>query len=68
MPSTGKRSRTVLARQVTTRSPAALARLKQAVIDNGNVFAELMEAVKVCSLGQVTHALFDVGGQYRRSM
>jgi methylmalonyl-CoA mutase len=49
-------------------APAALARLKQAVIDNGNVFAELMEAVKVCSLGQVTHALFDVGGQYRRSM
>ncbi|MEP7063724.1 MAG: methylmalonyl-CoA mutase family protein, partial [Betaproteobacteria bacterium] len=49
-------------------APAALARLKKTVIDNGNVFAELMEAVKVCSLGQVTHALFDVGGQYRRSM
>jgi isobutyryl-CoA mutase len=34
----------------------------------GNVFAELMEAVKVCSLGQITDALFEVGGQYRRSM
>ncbi|HEY5367274.1 MAG TPA: methylmalonyl-CoA mutase family protein, partial [Casimicrobiaceae bacterium] len=51
-----------------SEAPAALARLKQTVIDNGNVFAELMDAVKVCSLGQVTHALFDVGGQYRRSM
>ena len=49
-------------------APAALARLKKTVIDNGNVFAELMEAVKVCSLGQITHALFDVGGQYRRNM
>jgi isobutyryl-CoA mutase len=49
-------------------APAALARLQQVVIGNGNVFAELMEAVKVCSLGQITHALFDVGGQYRRSM
>ena len=49
-------------------APAALAKLKQAVIDNGNVFAELMNTVRVCSLGQITHALFDVGGQYRRSM
>ena len=49
-------------------APAALARLKQTVIDNGNVFAELMHTVRVCSLGQITHALFEVGGQYRRSM
>jgi len=49
-------------------APAALARLKQAVIDNGNVFAELMDTVRVCSLGQITNALFEVGGQYRRSM
>ena len=35
---------------------------------NGNVFAELMNAVRCCSLGQITHALFEVGGQYRRSM
>ncbi len=49
-------------------SPAAIARLKKTVIDNGNVFAELMDSVTVCSLGQITHALFEVGGQYRRSM
>ena len=35
---------------------------------NENVFAVLMDAVRVCSLGQITHALFEVGGQYRRSM
>jgi isobutyryl-CoA mutase len=45
-----------------------LARLKQCVIDNGNVFEVLMDAVRVCSLGQITDALFDVGGQYRRNM
>ncbi|HEX4884590.1 MAG TPA: fused isobutyryl-CoA mutase/GTPase IcmF [Casimicrobiaceae bacterium] len=49
-------------------APAALERLKKVVVENGNVFAELMETVRVCSLGQITHALFDVGGQYRRSM
>ena len=42
--------------------------LQQAVIDNGNVFEVLMHAVRVCSLGQITNALFEVGGQYRRSM
>jgi methylmalonyl-CoA mutase len=45
-----------------------LERLQRAVIDNQNVFAVLMDAVRVCSLGQITHALFQVGGQYRRSM
>ena len=49
-------------------SPAALARLRQAVIDNQNVFEVLMDAVRVCSLGQITDALFEVGGQYRRNM
>jgi isobutyryl-CoA mutase len=49
-------------------APAALARLQQTVIEDGNVFAELMDAARVCSLGQITHALFEVGGQYRRSM
>jgi methylmalonyl-CoA mutase len=49
-------------------SPAMLARLKQAVIDNHNVFEVLMDAVRVCSLGQITQALFEVGGQYRRNM
>ena len=49
-------------------APAMLQRLKQAVIDNGNVFEVLMDAVRVCSLGQITSALFEVGGQYRRNM
>ena len=49
-------------------APAALARLQQVVIANGNVFAELVNTVRVCSLGQITNALFEVGGQYRRSM
>jgi len=49
-------------------APAALAKLKATVIENGNVFAELMNTVRVCSLGQITNALFEVGGQYRRSM
>jgi len=49
-------------------APAALAKLKQVVIENGNVFAELVSTVRVCSLGQITNALFEVGGQYRRSM
>ncbi|MGQ0655317.1 MAG: fused isobutyryl-CoA mutase/GTPase IcmF [Betaproteobacteria bacterium] len=45
-----------------------LERLRQAVIRDENVFAVLMDAVRVCSLGQITHALFEVGGQYRRNM
>jgi methylmalonyl-CoA mutase len=45
-----------------------LARLKQAVINNENLFAVLVDAVRCCSLGQITTALFDVGGQYRRNM
>jgi methylmalonyl-CoA mutase len=49
-------------------SGAMLARLKQTVIENGNVFAVLVDAVRCCSLGQITGALFEVGGQYRRSM
>ncbi len=50
------------------KSEAALKRLKDVAIGNGNLFEELMETVKVCSLGQITHALYEVGGQYRRSM
>jgi methylmalonyl-CoA mutase len=52
----------------SSRSKEMLERLRQAVIRDENVFAVLMEAVRVCSLGQITHALFEVGGQYRRSM
>ncbi len=47
---------------------ATLDRLRQAVIANANVFEVLMDAVRVCSLGQISTALFEVGGQYRRSM
>ncbi len=50
------------------QAPAMLQRLQQAVMANDNVFAVLMDAVRVCSLGQITNALFEVGGQYRRSM
>ncbi len=50
------------------QSPAMLKRLQKAVIDNANVFEVLMDAVRVCSLGQITNALFEVGGQYRRNM
>ncbi|HYD60460.1 MAG TPA: fused isobutyryl-CoA mutase/GTPase IcmF [Noviherbaspirillum sp.] len=49
-------------------APAMLERLQQAVIRNENVFAVLMDAVRVCSLGQISNALFEVGGQYRRNM
>jgi methylmalonyl-CoA mutase len=50
------------------QAPAMLAALQQAVIDDQNVFEKLMDAVRVCSLGQITDALFAVGGQYRRNM
>ena len=49
-------------------APAMLQRLKDAAIDNRNVFEVLMDAVRCCSLGQITQALFEVGGQYRRNM
>jgi methylmalonyl-CoA mutase len=49
-------------------APAMLKRLQEAVIADRNVFAVLMDAVRVCSLGQITGALFEVGGQYRRNM
>ena len=49
-------------------SSAMLKRLQKAVIDNQNVFEVLIDAVRVCSLGQITSALFEVGGQYRRNM
>jgi len=42
--------------------------LKQVAISNGNLFHQLMETAKYCSLGQITHALYEVGGQYRRNM
>ena len=50
------------------RAPAMLERLRDAVVRDENVFAVLMDAVRCCSLGQITDALFEVGGQYRRNM
>lgn len=50
------------------KSPKALARLQKAAINNENLFNELMAAAKCCSLGQITTALYEVGGQYRRNM
>jgi isobutyryl-CoA mutase len=50
------------------KSAAMLKQLQQVAINNGNLFAELMETVKYCSLGQITNALYAVGGQYRRNM
>jgi methylmalonyl-CoA mutase len=52
----------------SSESGKMLERLRQAVMKDENVFAVLMDAVRVCSLGQITQALFEVGGQYRRNM
>ncbi|WP_101784047.1 fused isobutyryl-CoA mutase/GTPase IcmF [Nonomuraea indica] len=49
-------------------SPAALARLREVAMSDGNAFEVLMEAARVCSLGQITDALFEAGGQYRRNV
>ena len=50
------------------QSAEALQHLQQVALRGENTFAALMEAIKHCSLGQITNALFEVGGQYRRSM
>ncbi|MGD8760898.1 MAG: methylmalonyl-CoA mutase family protein [Desulfobacteraceae bacterium] len=50
------------------QAPAALERLQNVALSGGNIFAELMDTVRFCSLGQITQALYDVGGQYRRNM
>ncbi len=50
------------------KAQEALQKLKAVAIANGNLFEELMQTVKYCSLGQITHALYEVGGQYRRNM
>jgi methylmalonyl-CoA mutase len=49
-------------------APEAIARLQEAAISGGNVFEALMEAVRHCSLGQISEAFFEVGGQYRRNV
>jgi len=50
------------------RTRAALEALTRTALTGGNIFAELMKTVRVASLGQITHALYEVGGQYRRSL
>jgi methylmalonyl-CoA mutase len=50
------------------KSAQMLQRLQQKAVNNENLFEELMETVKYCSLGEITHALYEVGGQYRRNM
>ena len=49
-------------------APKALQKLQKVVLAGDNVFEELMDTVRVCSLGQITQALYDVGGRYRRNM
>ncbi|MER7502221.1 fused isobutyryl-CoA mutase/GTPase IcmF [Nonomuraea pusilla] len=49
-------------------APAQLSRLREAAMSQGNAFEVLMEAARVCSLGQITEALFEAGGQYRRNV
>jgi methylmalonyl-CoA mutase len=51
-----------------SEAEAALTRLKEAAVSGENVFAVLMDAARVCTLGQVTEAFFEVGGQYRRNV
>ena len=55
-------------RRHATKSATMLKRLQEVAVQNGNLFEELMETVKYCSLGQITNALYSVGGQYRRNM
>jgi len=50
------------------QAPEALKRLKNVALSGENIFAELMNSVRCCSMGQITNALYDVGGQYRRNM
>jgi methylmalonyl-CoA mutase len=49
-------------------NPKSLKALQSSALHNRNIFAEMMEVAKTCSLGQMTSSLFEVGGQYRRNM
>lgn len=61
-------SRKVFQERNATAAKQALAHLQQVALQNGNLFESLMEATKVCTLGQISGALYQVGGQYRRNM
>lgn len=51
-----------------SKAPKALEQLQKVTLAGGNIFSELMNTVRVCSLGQITKALYEMGGQYRRNM
>ena len=55
-------------REMQKQAGAALTKLKETALSGGNIFAELMDTVRVASLGQITKALYEVGGKYRRNM
>ena len=57
-----------LHRSMEQKGRQALEKLQEVARQNGNIFEEMMEATKICSLGQITRALYEVGGQYRRNM
>jgi len=61
-------SRDAFRKRNEATAPQALEAVRRAALDNGNVFAALMDACKVCTLGQLSRALYEVGGQYRRNM
>ena len=52
----------------TDRTPAELSKIQEVALHNKNIFEALMNAAKYCSIGQITHAMFEVGGEYRRNM
>jgi methylmalonyl-CoA mutase len=51
-----------------SKSEEALKRIREVAISKGNIFEELLNAVEVCSMGQITKVLYEVGGKYRRGM
>jgi methylmalonyl-CoA mutase len=55
-------------RRHAAEAPAALDRLRQVALAGGNIFGELMQSVRVASLGQISRTLYEVGGEYRRSL
>jgi methylmalonyl-CoA mutase len=61
-------TRNQLQKRTGDRAQAALKSVQEAALKNENLFSALMEATKICTLGQITNALFEVGGQYRRNM
>jgi len=61
-------TRNELHKRTESTAATALIKIQEIALRNENVFEALMEATKVCSLGQITEALFEVGGQYRRNM